>query len=106
MRPKFQIRRNAASAWLLSNVGAILIALTAEPFIAAPARLAPVYPRAHWDKAVPEALGWSSVGLSNARTYFETLPAASLVLIEHGREVVEWGDAGRRIKSARCAKAS
>jgi len=56
------------------------------------------YPSGAWSKADPASLGWSPAGLEAAKRYFETLPPASVVIIDHGMEVAEWGDASRRIK--------
>ena len=56
------------------------------------------YPGKSWGKADPSTLGWSNEGLAAAKAYFNHLPPASVVVIDHGREIAEWGDAGKRIK--------
>jgi hypothetical protein len=56
-----------------------------------------VFPGKTWIKAEPEEFGWSAAGLQEARKYFDTLPPANLVVVDHGRVVVEWGDPAMKI---------
>jgi len=56
------------------------------------------YPMNSWPKVEPTRLGWSIDRLSVARKFVEHLPPSSVVIIDHGREIAEWGDASRRIK--------
>jgi CubicO group peptidase (beta-lactamase class C family) len=58
----------------------------------------PVFPAAAWEKINPQELGWSSPKLEEARKYFGTLPPASIVVVDRGRVVAEWGDPALRIK--------
>ena len=51
-----------------------------------------------WSLVDPVQLGWSVDKLAAARKFFEALPPASVVVIDHGREVIEWGDASQKIK--------
>ena len=51
-----------------------------------------VFPRETWAKAKPEELGWSTGRLEETGRFFDTLPPANLVVVDHGRIVVEWGD--------------
>lgn len=51
-----------------------------------------VFPGETWSKAKPEELGWSAEKLDQTRKFFGTLPPANLVVVDHGRVVVEWGD--------------
>lgn len=57
-----------------------------------------LYPKAVWAKVDPGILGWSPEKLAAARRFVEALPPSSVVVIDHGREVVEWGEADKRIK--------
>jgi len=57
-----------------------------------------IFPGKTWVKATPEALGWSSGKLDEARRFFDTLPPASLIAVDHGRIAVEWGDSTKKIK--------
>ena len=51
-----------------------------------------IFPRATWAKAAPEQLGWATTKRYEARRFFETLPPASLFVVDHGNVVAEWGD--------------
>ncbi len=56
-----------------------------------------VFPGKAWVTATPEGLGWSLERLDEARKFFNTLPPASLVVVDHGRVAIEWGDPAMRI---------
>jgi hypothetical protein len=56
------------------------------------------YPKEAWSKVDPGLLGWSPQKLAAARTFVETLPPSSVVVIDHGREVAEWRDAAKKVK--------
>jgi CubicO group peptidase (beta-lactamase class C family) len=56
------------------------------------------YPKEVWSKVDPKLLGWSPEKLAVARKFVEGLPPSSVVVIDHGREVAEWGDASKKIK--------
>jgi CubicO group peptidase (beta-lactamase class C family) len=57
-----------------------------------------VFPAAEWGKIDAQDAGWSVSKLEEARNYFETLPPASIVVVDRGRVVVEWGDPALRVK--------
>ena len=59
---------------------------------------APVFPGAQWEVASPEELGWSIQALAEANRLFDTLPPASMVVIDRGRVVVARGDSAKRVK--------
>lgn len=56
------------------------------------------YPAESWSKADPASLGWLPERLADARKFVETLPPSSVLVIDRGREVAEWGDPARKIK--------
>lgn len=56
-----------------------------------------VFPGKTWITATPEELGWSRPNIDEARKFFDTLPPANLVVIDHGRIGVEWGDPAMKI---------
>jgi CubicO group peptidase (beta-lactamase class C family) len=56
------------------------------------------YPKEAWSKVDPSLLGWSPEKLAAVRKFVATLPPSSVVVIDHGREVAEWGDAAKKIK--------
>jgi len=58
----------------------------------------PVFPGAQWEAARPADLGWSIDGLAEANRLFDTLAPSSMVVIDHGRTILAWGDAARRVK--------
>lgn len=43
-------------------------------------------------------MGWSPQKLEDARQFFQRLPAASIIVIDRGRAIIEWGDPARRVK--------
>jgi CubicO group peptidase (beta-lactamase class C family) len=57
-----------------------------------------VFPGAQWEAANPAELGWSIQGLAKAYQALATLTPASMVVIDHGRFVVAWGDTAQRVK--------
>ena len=57
-----------------------------------------IFPGATWAKATPEQLGWATTKLYEARRFFDTLPPASLFVVDHGNVVAEWGDSAMKIK--------
>jgi CubicO group peptidase (beta-lactamase class C family) len=57
-----------------------------------------VYPVRHWDTADPAKVGWSAAKLEEARAYLSTLPPASVLFVDRGRLVAQWGDPGKRVK--------
>ena len=63
-----------------------------------------VYPGRHWETADPAKLGWSPSKLEEARTYLTSLPPATVMVIDHGRLVAQWGDPGKRIKISSARK--
>ena len=62
-----------------------------------------VYPGHHWEKGDPAKLGWSTEKLDKARAYLAN-PPASVLLIDRGRVVAEWGDPAKRAKIASVRK--
>jgi len=56
------------------------------------------FPKEAWSKVHPGLLGWSPEKLAAIKTYIDTLPPSSVVIIDHGREVIEWGDASKKVK--------
>ena len=80
---------------LLTTLGALLT-LSAAPVPAG--SLSDQFPATHWPTADPPRLGWSNEKLAVARRFADSLPPASVVVIDHGLEIAEWGDATTRIK--------
>ena len=64
-----------------------------------------VYPGSRWEKRDPAQLGWSAAKLNEARAYLETLPPASVLLVDRGYVVAEWGDPAMRSKISSPVKA-
>ena len=55
-----------------------------------------VYPGAEWTWAEsPEALGWSSEKLSEARAYADSIGTAAVMIVEDGIVIDAWGDLTR-----------
>jgi CubicO group peptidase (beta-lactamase class C family) len=89
--------------------GALLLSCAAASFAQSPLARAttqqttirqPIdtFPGKTWLTATPEELGWSRANLDEARKFFDTLPPASLFVVDHGRVIVDWGDSTRKIK--------
>src|ERR1700692_3070687 len=57
-----------------------------------------VFPKSRWENASPSEVGWSPQKLEEARQFFQALPASSMIVVDRGRVVVEWGDPAKRIK--------
>jgi CubicO group peptidase (beta-lactamase class C family) len=57
-----------------------------------------VFPKSTWENASPNEVGWSPQKLEEARRFFRALPASSMIVVDRGRVVVEWGDPAKRIK--------
>ena len=57
-----------------------------------------VYPGATWEGVDPQDAGWSSQELEVARQYLQTVPAGSVMVVDRGRVVAEWGDPAKRVK--------
>lgn len=62
------------------------------------------FPGVGWSQAAsPEALGWSTEGLSRARAYFDSIGSAAVMIVDSGTLVQAWGDTARpiHVQSAR-----
>lgn len=57
-----------------------------------------VVPKGTWENAGPSEVGWSLQKLEEARQFFLALPASSMIVVDRGWVVVEWGDPAKRIK--------
>jgi CubicO group peptidase (beta-lactamase class C family) len=57
-----------------------------------------VFPKSPWENASPNEVGWSPQKLEEARQFFQALPASSMIVVDRGRVIVEWGDPAKRIK--------
>ena len=57
-----------------------------------------LFPKGAWSMVDPVPLGWSAEKLAATRKFIESLPPSSVVVIDHGREVIKWGDASKKIK--------
>jgi len=56
------------------------------------------FPKESWSKVDARSLGWSPDKVAVIKAFVDTLPPSSAVIIDHGREVIEWGDTSRKIK--------
>jgi CubicO group peptidase (beta-lactamase class C family) len=57
-----------------------------------------VFPKGTWENASPSEAGWSLQKLEEARQFVQALPASSMIVVDRGRVVVEWGDPAKRVK--------
>ncbi len=57
-----------------------------------------VFPGLAWETSNPEQSGWSENKLTEAKSFFDSLPPASLIVIDKGKVVVDWGSDTMRIK--------
>ena len=58
------------------------------PAISTPAH----FPGSEWEHVDPQQAGWSTDGLAAAKHYAETIGATSVIIVQHGRIVDQWGD--------------
>ena len=78
----------------LCLVGIVCVSLLSHPAEASPE----LYPGTEWRETAPAALGWSIPALESVRRFVATLPAASIVVIDHGQIVFSQDDLAVRIK--------
>ena len=57
-----------------------------------------VYPNASWARSGPKGLGWSTQKLTEVGQYLQTVPEGSLMIVEKGQVVAEWGDVAKPVK--------
>ena len=58
-----------------------------------------VYPGQNWIKTDrPEALGWSSSKLAEAKAYADTIDTAAVMVVDDGVVVAAWGDIARKFQ--------
>ena len=95
----FPRRPGAAARAVLAAALALLAACapagpsTRQATAPSPARVAPVYPGAEWERvASPESAGWSPGGLDSVRARLAQLPTTALVAVVGGRVLLEHGD--------------
>ena len=89
------LRRIPSGCHLLIMMAAVTTAQSTSP---AKSATPVIFPGATWDTIAPRAAGWSPSKLEDARAFYSTLPAASVIVVDHGRVVVQWGDPAQRIK--------
>ena len=66
---------------------------------------ADTFPGKTWNKVVnPEIHGWSSVKLTEARTYSEALDTAAVMIVHDGVLIDAWGDIARKYPAASIRK--
>jgi CubicO group peptidase (beta-lactamase class C family) len=86
-----------AAAAAIAPVAPVLVR-SQEKAASTPAETPKVFPGAQWEAVGPKEMGWSIDGLAEANRFFETLPPASMVVVDRGKLVVAWGDSARRVK--------
>jgi hypothetical protein len=60
---------------------------------------AAVYPGTNWQSVDPTRAGWSREKLNTARDYSATIHSSSVMIVEHGVVIDEWGDVAKKISS-------
>src|SRR5580692_12807555 len=58
-----------------------------------------VYPGANWKSVEPAGAGWSRDKLNAAREYSASIHSSSVMILEHGVIIDEWGDVTKKISS-------
>ncbi|MEO1135861.1 MAG: serine hydrolase [Pseudomonadota bacterium] len=56
-----------------------------------------VWPGREWQASAPAAHGWDLEALTDAKSKFEILQSASVMLVHQGRLIAEWGDSAERL---------
>ena len=59
----------------------------------------PRYPGASWTVAGPGQSNWSAEKLHIAREYSRSIDSSSVMIIQHGQVIEQWGDLDRKISS-------
>jgi CubicO group peptidase (beta-lactamase class C family) len=78
----------------------ILVALLSFASSVTTAAEVPVFPGSQWGKATTaQKAGWSAAGLKKARAYSESIHSSSVMIIQNGKVVDEWGDVAKKISS-------
>ena len=54
------------------------------------------FPGAEWSHGDPAKMGWSADGLGAAKDYADHIGSTSVMIIQHGAIVDEWGDTARK----------
>jgi CubicO group peptidase (beta-lactamase class C family) len=57
-----------------------------------------VFPNESWERSEPNKIGWSTEKLTEVAQYLRTVPEGSLMIVEKGRVVAEWGNVARPVK--------
>ena len=57
------------------------------------------YPGAVWTIIGPEKYGWSKDKLNAAQEYSKSIDSSSVMIVQHGQVIAEWGDVDRKISS-------
>ena len=57
-----------------------------------------LYPNESWAPSVPKDLGWSTQKLTEVARFLQTVPEGSLMVVEKGRVIAEWGDIAKPVK--------
>jgi len=70
----------------------------------APAQTAPAFPAKDWVQTSPAAAGWDIKRTQGATAYAKEIGATSLMLIQHGVVVSEFGDVAARTELHSCRK--
>ena len=101
----------AVEIGVLCNIASrISIVITAVLLCAAavPARseepIAEFFPGAEWQKGDPAADGWSAERLNEAQNWSRQIGTTALIVVHHGRVVVQWGDVAAKIPLASVRK--
>ena len=63
-----------------------------------------VFPGTAWEKASPQEMGWSAAKLEEARTFAATMPPASVIVVDRGRLIAQWGDPAKKVKISSARK--
>jgi CubicO group peptidase (beta-lactamase class C family) len=86
-------RSRVGSRLPAKTAGALLVVALLSVARVSAAPVEPIYPGALWDKAAsPEALGYSTAGLREAREYTKTIQTAAVMIAVGGQVLDEWGE--------------
>ena len=60
---------------------------------------AAIYPSTNWKSVDPTGVGWSREKLKLARDYSASINSSSVMIVEHGVVIDQWGDVAKKISS-------
>jgi len=98
MTPRLQQKRRMQAGWAPVMHAAIFFAALGASMPSSFAIAETAFPGQAWEHADPARTGWSVTGLSDARSYAQSIGSSAVVVVQDGRMVASWGDPAKKIQ--------